>query len=81
MLHKVYLSSILLFVSVLIFAQPIKKSNSKADTTSFKIQTNYLNNYTYKVVAMKKKLNIIILMNIKLSKLHQLLLKNMQKNQ
>ena len=47
MLHKVYLSSILLFVSVLIFAQPIKKSNSKADTTSFKIQTNYLNNYTY----------------------------------
>ena len=45
--YKSILTFFSLLMSVFVFGQPMRKSNSKADSTSFKIQANYLSNYTY----------------------------------
>jgi len=45
--NKVYLTFLTLLISIFAFAQPMRKSTVKNDTTSFKIQTNYLSNYVY----------------------------------
>lgn len=47
MSYKSILTFFSLLMSVFVFGQPMRKSNSKADSTSFKIQANYLSNYTY----------------------------------
>lgn len=47
MSYKSILTSFSLLMSFFVFGQPMRKSNSKADSTSFKIQANYLSNYTY----------------------------------
>jgi len=47
MSNKVYLTFLTLLISIFAFAQPMRKSTVKTDTTSFKIQTNYLSNYVY----------------------------------
>lgn len=47
MSNKVYLTILALFIYFLVTAQPMRKSTVKNDTTSFKIQTNYLSNYVY----------------------------------
>ncbi len=47
MSYKLILTSFSLVMCVFVFGQPMRKSNSKADATSFKIQANYLSNYTY----------------------------------
>ena len=47
MSNKVYLTILALFICFLVTAQPMRKSTVKNDTTSFKIQTNYLSNYVY----------------------------------
>lgn len=47
MFYKLNLTIIALCISFLVLAQPLRKSKIKQDTTSFKIQTNYLSNYVY----------------------------------
>jgi hypothetical protein len=47
MCHKVFLLFFALLASLLVAAQPMRKSIAKNDSTNFKIQTNYLSNYVY----------------------------------
>jgi len=47
MTNKIYLTFLTLLISIIATAQPMRKSSSKNDSTSFKIQTNYLSNYVY----------------------------------
>jgi len=44
---KVFFTFFALLLSLLVVAQPMRKASPKSDTTSFKIQTNYLSNYVY----------------------------------
>ena len=44
---RVFISFFTLCISFSLAAQPMRKASSKSDTTSFKIQTNYLSNYAY----------------------------------
>jgi len=44
---KVFFTFLALLLSLLVVAQPMRKASPKSDTTSFKIQTNYLSNYVY----------------------------------
>jgi hypothetical protein len=47
MSNKIYLTFVSLLISIITIAQTTRKSSSKNDSTSFKIQTNYLSNYVY----------------------------------
>jgi len=47
MLPKVLFTFFVLLLSILVSSQPLRKSNTKNDSTSFKIQTNYLNDYVF----------------------------------
>ena len=47
MFPRVFISFFALCISLSLAAQPMRKASSKSDTTSFKIQTNYLSNYVY----------------------------------
>ena len=47
MAKKVTFTVATLLFGLMAFSQPIRKSKSKNDSTSFKIQTNYLSNYVY----------------------------------
>jgi hypothetical protein len=47
MTAKLYFTFFTLLFSLILVAQPIRKGVPKKDSTSFKIQTNYLNNYVY----------------------------------
>jgi hypothetical protein len=44
---RIFISFFTLCISLSLAAQPMRKVSSKSDTTSFKIQTNYLSNYVY----------------------------------
>lgn len=44
---KVFFTFFALLLSVLVSSQPLRKSKTKNDSTSFQLQTNYLNNYVY----------------------------------
>jgi len=44
---KIFFAFFALLLSLLVNAQPMRKASPKSDTTSFKIQTNYLSNYVY----------------------------------
>lgn len=47
MCHKFFLLFFALLASLLVAAQPMRKSKIKNDSTSFTLQANYLNNYVY----------------------------------
>jgi len=47
MTAKLYFTFFALLISLFVAAQPMRKLSAKKDSTSFKIQTNYLNNYVY----------------------------------
>lgn len=44
---RIFFAFFLLLLSFVVNAQPLRKANTKNDSTSFRIQTNYLSNYVY----------------------------------
>ena len=47
MFNKLYFTLFTFLIGLASFAQPMRKGTVKNDSTSFKIQTNYLSNYVY----------------------------------
>ncbi len=47
MSNKLNITLFILFIGLAAFGQPTRKAISRNDSTSFKIQTNYLSNYVY----------------------------------
>jgi hypothetical protein len=47
MASKLYFTFCAVLISLFVVAQPMRKLSVKKDSTSFKIQTNYLSNYVY----------------------------------